>query len=78
MQHTGSSVDQRRQEEPHAHSINLDKANRYAFVADLGLDQVLVYRYDGKLTPNDPPHAKVAPGPGRGISPFTPAVSMRT
>ena len=31
------------QEGPHAHSINLDKANKFAFCCDLGLDKVLVY-----------------------------------
>ena len=35
IQHTGSSVNPQRQKEPHAHSINLDKANRFAFAADL-------------------------------------------
>jgi 6-phosphogluconolactonase len=65
IQHKGSSVNPQRQKEPHAHSINLDAANRFAFVADLGLDQVLIYRYDaGKLTPHDPPFAKLAPGAG--------------
>lgn len=67
VQHTGSSVDKRRQNEPHAHSVNLDAANKYAFVADLGLDKVLVYRFDpakGTITPNDPPAAAVAPGAG--------------
>jgi 6-phosphogluconolactonase len=67
VQHHGSSVNKQRQEAPHAHSVNLDAANRYAFVADLGLDKVLVYRYDaakGTLTPNDPPGASVAPGAG--------------
>lgn len=67
VQHKGSSVNPQRQEAPHAHSINLDHANRFAFVADLGLDQVLVYRFDtkaGTLTPNEPPFAKVAPGYG--------------
>jgi 6-phosphogluconolactonase len=66
VQHQGKSVSPR-QSEPHAHSINLDAANRFACVADLGLDQVLVYRYEGaagKLTPNDPPFAKLAPGAG--------------
>ena len=54
-----------RQEGPHAHSINLDAKNNFAFVADLGLDQVLVYKFDptnGKLTPNDPPYVAVAAG----------------
>lgn len=67
IQHQGKSVNPQRQEGPHAHSINLDTANRYAFVADLGLDEVLVYRFDsarGSLAPNDPPAAKVAPGAG--------------
>ena len=67
QQHKGSSVNKSRQEAPHAHSINLDKGNRFAFVADLGLDKVLVYRFDAethKITPNDPPAAEVAPGAG--------------
>src|SRR5207244_7190770 len=62
-----SSVDKSRQEGPHAHSINLDYKNRFAFCADLGLDKVLVYRFDaakGSLTPNDPPALDVAPGSG--------------
>src|SRR5262249_9316833 len=46
IQHEGKSVDKARQEGPHAHSINLDPANRFAFAADLGLDKVLVYRFD--------------------------------
>jgi 6-phosphogluconolactonase len=67
VQHQGSSVDKHRQEGPHAHSINLDAANRFAFAADLGLDKVLVYRFDaskGTLTPNEPPSAAVAAGAG--------------
>jgi 6-phosphogluconolactonase len=67
IQHAGSSVEPRRQAGPHAHSINLDAGNRFAFAADLGLDKVLVYRFDaakGTLTPNDPPSASTAPGAG--------------
>jgi 6-phosphogluconolactonase len=67
VQHTGSSVNPGRQKEPHAHSINLDQANRFAFVADLGLDKVLVYKFDagkGTLVPNDPPSTSVKPGAG--------------
>ncbi len=62
IQHKGKVFDPRRQGAPHAHSINLDKANRFAVVADLGLDRVFVYKFDptnGKLAPNDPPAAKV-------------------
>lgn len=39
--------------EAHAHSIVLDAANRFALVGELGLDQVITYRFDpgtGKLT----------------------------
>ena len=67
IQHRGSSVNPRRQKGPHAHSINLDRNNRFAFAADLGLDKVLIYRFDpqaGTLEPNDPPFAKMAPGSG--------------
>jgi 6-phosphogluconolactonase len=66
-QHSGNGPNAKRQEGPHAHSINPDKAARFAVAADLGTDQVLVYRLDtkdGKLSPNDPPYTKVAPGSG--------------
>src|SRR5262249_1152846 len=43
-QHKGSSVNKQRQEAPHAHSINLSPDNQYAFVADLGLDEVVIYK----------------------------------
>jgi 6-phosphogluconolactonase len=52
---------------PRAHSINLDPANRFAYVADLGLDQVRIYRFGserGTLEPADPPFAAVAAGAG--------------
>lgn len=67
IQHMGSSVNKQRQEGPHAHSINLDAANRFAFAADLGLDKVLIYKFDaaaGSLQPNDPAAGTVAPGSG--------------
>lgn len=66
-QHEGHSVNPDRQKGPHGHSINLDQANRFALAADLGLDQVLVYKFDGErgeLIPNDPPFAKTEPGAG--------------
>lgn len=67
VQHHGSSVNPDRQEGPHAHAINVSPDNRFAFVADLGLDKLLIYKFDaatGTLTPNDPPHASLAPGAG--------------
>ncbi|MBI3836988.1 MAG: lactonase family protein [Planctomycetia bacterium] len=67
IQHKGSSVNPARQKEPHAHSINVDPGNRFAVAADLGLDKLLVYRFDSitsKLSANDPPWAVVKPGSG--------------
>ena len=67
MKHQGSGADKRRQEQPHAHSMNISANNRFAVAADLGLDEVLVYKLDadkGVLTPNAPPFVKVAPGSG--------------
>ncbi|WP_417849683.1 lactonase family protein [Thalassoglobus sp.] len=67
MQHKGSSVNERRQKGPHAHSVNVDAANKFAVVADLGLDQLLVYKLNaeaGTLTPNDPAFTKSIPGGG--------------
>jgi 6-phosphogluconolactonase len=58
IQHEGTK-------KPHAHSINVDPTNRFAFVADLGLDQVLCYRIEeGKLPLNDPPWTAVTAGEG--------------
>jgi 6-phosphogluconolactonase len=66
IQHEGKSVNAKRQDAPHAHSINLDPDNRFVVAADLGLDKVLVYKFDAKsstLRRNDPP-GTVAPGSG--------------
>jgi 6-phosphogluconolactonase len=66
-QHTGSSVDPSRQAMPHPHAIVLDATGCYAFVPDLGLDQVLIYKFDstsGTLAPNDPSFVEVKLGGG--------------
>lgn len=75
IQHQGSSVNPRRQEGPHGHCIQLDAANRFAYACDLGLDQVLIYRFDaakGTLTPHQPPFAAVKAGAGPRHLAFTP------
>jgi 6-phosphogluconolactonase len=67
VQHKGKGSNPSRQEGPHAHSVNLDAANHFAVVADLGLDKLLVYRFDpktGTITPNDPPAYETEPGAG--------------
>jgi len=67
LQHLGSGANPKRQAGPHAHSINLDRANRHAFVADLGLDKLFVYTYGaakGELVPQEPQSFQAAPGAG--------------
>lgn len=67
IQHEGSSVDPKRQQGPHAHSTQVTADGEFAVTADLGLDQLLVYRVDaatGKLAPHDPPAFDLHPGAG--------------
>jgi 6-phosphogluconolactonase len=65
VQHEGKGANPSRQEKAHAHSINLDASNRFAFVADLGIDKVMIYRFEkGQLLPNDPPAVTLDPGAG--------------
>jgi len=67
VQHAGSSVNTNRQKGPHAHSVNVSPDNRFAFVADLGIDKIMIYRLDiekGTIVANSPPFVKVKPGAG--------------
>jgi len=60
VQHEGKS-------QPNAHSVNISPDNRFAFVADLGLNKVLSYKLDaekGTLVANDPAFTAVTPGSG--------------
>ena len=66
-QHSGSSVNPKRQTKAHVHSINTSPDGRFAIVADLGIDKLMVYRLDadaGTLEPNDPPFTATEPGGG--------------
>lgn len=65
VQHVGSSVNRDRQLGPHAHCVILDRSNRYAFAVDLGIDKIMIYRFDslaGTLTT----HSTVEMKPGSG------------
>jgi 6-phosphogluconolactonase len=58
---------QERQEGPHAHWIEASPDNRFVLVADLGLDEVLIYKFDpanGSLAANQPAFARLKPGSG--------------
>ena len=64
---TGRSVNPSRQTGPHAHSVALSPDNRFAFVCDLGIDKVMIFKFDaehGKLIPNDPSFVAIKPGSG--------------
>jgi 6-phosphogluconolactonase len=63
------------QEGPHAHWIETSPDNRFVLVADLGLDEVLVYKLDatsGTLTPNEPAFARLKAGSGPRHAVFYP------
>ncbi len=67
VQHEGSSVHPKRQQTAHAHSIVLSPDNRFAFVCDLGLDKIMVYRFnqqEGILHSHPTPWAKIKDGAG--------------
>lgn len=63
----GHSVNAKRQEGPHMHEVVLTADNRFAYVPDLGLDKIHIYRIDpghDSVTPNDPPFVKEEAGYG--------------
>jgi 6-phosphogluconolactonase len=67
FQHKGTSVNPKRQKGPYAHSFVVSPDNKYAFAADLGLDQILAYKLDAataKLTSHTPPFTKTPAGAG--------------
>jgi 6-phosphogluconolactonase len=75
IQHEGHSVNPKRQAGPHAHSLIFDKSNRYAFVPDLGIDRLMIYKTDfakGTLTPGATPWYQTTPGAGPRHCEFTP------
>jgi 6-phosphogluconolactonase len=79
VQHRGSSADPLRQRGPHAHSVTLDASNRYAFVPDLGLDRVMIYRFDGEhgiLEPNAMPWIETKLGAGPRHLAFHPGAAF--
>ena len=64
--HSGRGPKQDRQERSHAHCVLASPDNRHVLVADLGTDQLVVYRFDaasGALSPT-PTSFKMKPGAG--------------
>ena len=65
-QHEGSGVKEQ-QKGPHAHCVILDRLERHALATDLGIDKVMIYRFDqatGKLTPAKQPWIELQAGAG--------------
>lgn len=61
--HDPATVGEDARTKRNAHSIILSADQRFAFAADLGLDAIMVYRFDavsGQLTPSDPPFVRTA------------------
>ena len=63
--HAGSGPRADRQEGPHAHSAVFAKDSRFLLVADLGIDQIVVYAFDA-ATGSLVRHGNVATSPGAG------------
>lgn len=61
----GSKVVPKRQDSPHPHYISISPDNRFAFVPDLGLDQLVAYRIDADKQ-ELVPHGVVDVEPGGG------------
>ncbi len=64
-----------RQNAPHPHSVTLSPDNRFAWVADLGLDRVFSYRLDptrGTITPNESADVDLPAGSGPRHTKFSP------
>lgn len=67
VQHTGSGPFPLRQTEPHAHSARFDPSGKFLYAADLGIDELKIYKVgtgDNPLTPAEQPFLKLAPGAG--------------
>jgi 6-phosphogluconolactonase len=67
LQYKGTGANPERQESPHAHWIDFSPDNRFVVAADLGLDQLDVYKFSaskGSLVPNQPAVVQLKPGAG--------------
>jgi 6-phosphogluconolactonase len=64
-QQTGSGPDKQRQAGPHAHGGAFSPDDRFALVAEHGIDEVMIFRLDADkrtMVPNAPPFFKATPG----------------
>lgn len=67
IQHTGSSINKKRQSAPHVHCTYISADNKMLYVPDLGLDKVMVYPFNaetGHLDTTNKTYISVDPGGG--------------
>ncbi len=79
QQHHGSGPDKARQAGPHVHSAFFEPGSDRIFVADLGIDQVSVYKIDNsinKLVKASVPAIIMAPGSGPRHLAFHPTLKV--
>jgi 6-phosphogluconolactonase len=64
--HSGSGPNADRQERSHAHCVIASPDNRHVLVADLGIDQLVVYRFDAASGALSPAATSFSMKPGAG------------
>lgn len=67
LRHAPSRSDGAAAAQPRAHSVTFSRDGRFAFVADLGLDCIMIYRVDpatGTVEANEPRSLALVPGSG--------------
>jgi 6-phosphogluconolactonase len=65
--HTGKSINKQRQEKAHVHATVISADNKYLLVPDLGMDKIMLYKFDaikGALSPTTDSFAAVQAGAG--------------
>jgi 6-phosphogluconolactonase len=67
VQHHGSSVNPQRQSGPHAHGLAISLDDRFAIVADLGIDKIFVYPIDPQRPSISNPTQSVLVNRGGGV-----------
>lgn len=77
IQHTGSGFNKARQDKPHVHSVIFSPDGKYLTVADLGLDNLSIFKFDytaakDPLIPAPTPTVTIQPGSGPRHTAFDP------
>ncbi len=77
IQHTGSGVKKDRQDKPHVHSVIFSPDGKYLTVADLGLDNLSIFKFDytsaqSPMVPATTPTVTIQAGSGPRHTAFDP------